>query len=212
MPKSFPFLSVFFLKKTLLPCAAARPFPLQIRFTVEYAQARTDYIDTLYGFFTTTSILSALAAFLRWQNWSFRNLRAGGSLAGGGGGTDLVGEGNGGGGGNGGGAGLPGMAAGFALTLRNRECANLQRLLRSPQWNGILIIAHSLAIFTVLLLLGLSTVFFVLFKLQSRAEPAYLLLPPATVSLIYVFIFHRFILVRAFYALVKTTFSLHRCL
>ena len=149
---------------------------------MEYAQARTDYIDTLYGFFTTTSILSALAAFLRWQNWSFRNLRAGGSLPG----ADLNSAGeniNGAGlrGGNGGGAGLPGMAAGFALTLRNRECANLQRLLRSPQWNGILIIAHSLAIFTLLLLLGLSTVFFVLFKLQSRAEPAYLLLPPATV-------------------------------
>lgn len=145
---------------------------------MEYAQARTDYIDTLYGFFTTTSILSALAAFLRWQNWSFRNLRAGGSLAG----ADLNSAGVvGSGGGNGGGAGLPGMAAGFALTLRNRECANLQRLLRSPQWNGVLIVAHSLAIFTVLLLLGLSTVFFVLFKLQSRAEPAYLLLPPATV-------------------------------
>ena len=145
-------------------------------FGVEYAMERGDYLDTLYGFFTTASVLAALAAFMRWQNWSFRNLRAASlttpAMASGRAGNRDRGETDGmlGGGGS----------AGYDLTMAGRSCGSIQRLLHSQQWAGILITAHSFTVFNFGIILGLCTVFFVLFKMQSRSQPAYILLPPHT--------------------------------
>lgn len=139
-----------------------------IQFSVEYSMERSDYDQTMYAFFTTTCVLSGLAAFLRWQHWCFRNLRiASTSRRRRGAGEDenqpVLGY-----------AG----AAGGDLAMRGRDCVGIQQLLRSQQWAGLVILAHSWAIFNFALLWSVCTTYFVLFKMQSETEAAYILLPP----------------------------------
>jgi len=142
-----------------------------IEFLVEYSMERTDYDDTLYGFFTFICISSGIAAFLRWQNWSFRNIRLASTsrrrrdddddenepvLGSGANGTSMD------------------------LAMRGRTLASIQQFLRSQQWAGVVILAHSWALFNFALLWSLCTTYFVFFKMQSETEAAYILLPPHT--------------------------------
>jgi meckelin len=161
-----------------------------VEVSVEYSMDRTDYLDTVYGFFSTFCVLAGLAFFVRWQNWYYRNFRvvsANRRLAGG--------DAGGGGGANGNdpeearammsmgataGSTFAGSSPGYELSMRGRECSSLHYLLRSQQWAALILCAHSWAAFNFVFVFSLCTCFFVFFKMQSESDPAFLLLPPQT--------------------------------
>jgi hypothetical protein len=147
---------------------------------VEYGMEKSNHATVVNAFFAVVCIVATFGAFIRWQNWCFRNVRIASR------GQSLLGTGREGDGGDfglvsrrGGGSGWAGRD-GLELAMRGRDCSSLQRLLHSQEWAGLIILAHSWTLAMFAMLFSMCTVYTVLFKLQSRTQAAFLLLPPRT--------------------------------